>query len=71
MLLSFVGELKFTSDGKYLMDVVTEDNVVYINKFNRCTGTVETHDSIHVSLQSEYIYSLATFDYFIYLIYMD
>ncbi len=66
-IYSYVGELVFNSAGNLLMDIVPQDNKVFLSRFNRCNGSISKLDSIDfVSLTSS-VYSGCIIEPYIYI----
>ncbi len=69
---SFAGELVPFRNGNYLLDAVTGDNVVYIDKFDRCTGEIVAWDTLNLFLPAnQYVYSTAEVNKHIYVTYTN
>ncbi len=69
---SFAGELVPFRNGSYLLDAVTGASVVYIDKFDRCTGEIIAWDTLNLSLPvNQYVYSSAEINNHIYVTYSN
>jgi hypothetical protein len=66
-LSSIVGDIVPFNNGTMFLEVVADDNVAYINRFDRCSGTITSFDSIKVNLAWEHLYSGAVTERYIYL----
>jgi hypothetical protein len=64
---SYAGELVFNQKGNLLLDVVTIDNRVFLNRFDRCSGHVYPIDTIIFSLNNEIVFSGVIDEPYIYL----